>query len=75
MKRTFSANIDGQIFHIDEDAFNLLNNYLEQLRQTFHGNEGSEIVGDIESRIRELFSERIGAGARVIVISDVNNVI
>lgn len=75
MKRTFPANIDGQIFYIDEDAFNLLNNYLDQLRQTFHGPEGFEIVGDIESRIRELFSERISSGARVICIMDVNNVI
>lgn len=75
MKKTYSANIDGQIFNIDEDAFELLGNYLNQLRQTFSGNEGAEIVGDIESRIRELFNERIESGARVIVIADVNNVI
>lgn len=75
MKRTFPANIDGQIFYIDEDAFELLNNYLEQLRLTFRGTEGAEIVCDIESRIRELFNERIEAGAGVIVLTDVNMVI
>lgn len=75
MKRTFPANIDGQIFYIDEDAFNLLNNYLEQLRQSFRGPEGAEIVADIESRIRELFNVRIEAGAGVIVLADVNTVI
>lgn len=56
MKRTYPANIDGQIFYIDEDAFELLKNYLDQLRLTFRGSEGQEIVGDIESRIRELFA-------------------
>lgn len=75
MKRTYPANIDGQIFYIDEDAFDLLKNYLEQLHLIFRGNEGQEIVGDIESRIRELFNERIDRGASVIVLADVNNVI
>lgn len=75
MKRTYPANIDGQIFYIDEDAFELLNTYLEQLRLTFTGEEGREIVADIESRIRELFADRIACGANVIVLADVNNVI
>lgn len=75
MKRTFSANIDGQIFYIDEDAFELLNNYLDQLRSTFRSSDEQEIVTDIESRIRELFDERISGGARVIVLADVNRVI
>lgn len=75
MKRTFPANIDGQIFYIDEDAFELLNSYLEQLRLTFRSAEEQEIVADIESRIRELFDERISGGARVIVLADVNTVI
>lgn len=75
MKKTFPANIDGQIFYIDEDAFNLLNNYLEQLRMTFRGDESEEIVGDIESRVRELLSNRMDGGKCVIVLADVNNVI
>lgn len=75
MKKTFPANIDGQIFYIDEDAFNLLNNYLEQLRMSFRGDEGEEIVSDIESRIRELLDARMNGGKCVIVLSDVNNVI
>lgn len=75
MKRTFSANIDGQIFNIDEDAFQLLNNYLEQLRLTFPGDEGREIVADIESRIRELFNEQQTLTQRPISISDVTGII
>lgn len=75
MKRTYPVNIDGQIFYIDEDAYQLLNNYLEQLRITFTGAEGAEIVSDIESRIREHFTMRANEGAGVIVIADVNKVI
>ena len=75
MKRTYPANIDGQIFYIDDDAFALLQNYLDQLKQTFTGPEGDEIVGDIESRIREHFANRIESGANVIVFADVNDVI
>lgn len=75
MKRTYPANINGQIFYIDDDAFNLLQNYLEQLKQTFTGEEGAEIVADIESRIREHFNSLVDCGAKVIVIADVNNVI
>lgn len=75
MKKTFPVNINGKIFYIDEDAYSLLQNYLDQIHQAFGGTEGDEIVGDIENRISELFDERIAAGAHAIVYADVNNVI
>lgn len=75
MKKTFPANIDGQVFYIDEDAYELLSNYLHQLSTTFRGEEGQEIVSDIESRIRELFGERLENGSAVITLTDVQNVI
>lgn len=75
MKKTFPVNINGNIFYIDEDAYKLLLDYLSQLRATFTGEEGVEIVDDIESRISEHFDERIRLGANVIVLEDVNRVI
>lgn len=75
MKRSYPANIDGQIFYIDEDAYLMLQDYLQQLHATFHGAEGAEIVGDIESRIRELFCERLTDGRSAIVREDVATVI
>lgn len=75
MKKTFPVNINGKIYYIDEDAYELLQNYLTQLRHTFTGGEGEEIVGDIECRIAEHFDERVEAGAGAIVYADVNNVI
>lgn len=75
MKRTFTANINGQVFHIDEDAYNLLQDYFGQLHTTFGGAEGAEIVADIESRVCEHFNERTGGGSAVITIADVTDVI
>ena len=75
MKKTFDVNINGKIFHIDEDAYELLQNYLSQLREAFPGEEGQEIVSDIECRISEHFEQRVGRDPQVIVLEDVNNVI
>lgn len=75
MKKTFPANINGSIFYIDEDAYSLLNNYLDQLRKAFPGEEGTEIINDIEARIAEHFTENQAVGSQVITIYDVNRVI
>jgi len=75
MKKTFQVNINGKIYHIDEDAYTLLQDYLAQLRDAFPGDEGIEIVNDIEFRISEHFDQRLSDGASVIIIDDVNRVI
>ena len=75
MKKTFPVNINGSVFYIDQDAYQLLNTYLEQLRKAFPGKEGKEIIADIEGRIAELFNEIIAKGSRVINIEDTNRVI
>ena len=75
MKKSFTANINGSIFYIDEDAFNLLNNYLEQLHTAFPGPDGDEIVSDIEARIGEVLNEREGANSNIVTIEDINDVI
>lgn len=74
MKKSFPVNISGTVFNVDEDAYELLNNYLDQLRKAFPDNEGSEIVNDIEDRISEIFCESCG-GSRVVTINDVNLII
>ena len=57
MKKTLTVNLGGTVFHIDEDAYRLLDNYLCNLRLHFRKQEGAEeIVNDIENRISELFA-------------------
>lgn len=75
MKKAFPANINGTVFYIDEDAYDLLNTYINQLHTAFPGQEGQEIIGDIEGRIAELFAELTADSTRVITIDDVNAVI
>jgi len=76
MKKTVNINVSGIIFHIDEDAYTKLNNYLESLKSHFHSTEGSnDIIDDIEARIAELLLEKLGQTKQVITIRDVNEVI
>lgn len=75
MKKTFPVNINGTIFYIDEDAYELLNTYLDQLRRAFPGEEGAETVNDIESRISEIFAAKCAEEQNIIVLADVNSII
>ena len=76
MKKTLTVNLGGTVFHIDEDAYRLLDNYLSNLKHYFRKQEGAqEIVEDIETRICELFLEKINAGQQVITIENVEAVI
>lgn len=60
MKKTLTVNLGGTVFHIDDDAYRLLDNYLNNLKLHFRKEAGAdEIVDDIEHRISELFSEKI----------------
>ncbi len=76
MKKTITINLGGTIFNIDEDAYQLLDNYLSNLRVHFRNEEGTdEIINDFESRISELFGERLRLGYEVITIEHVESVI
>lgn len=76
MKKTLTVNLGGTVYHIDEDAYRLLDNYLNNLRLHFRKQEGAEeIVNDMENRIAELFSEKNSIGKQVITIADVDEVI
>ena len=60
MKKTLTVNLGGTVFHIDEDAYQLLDKYLSNLRIHFLKEEGAEeIMADFEMRISELLNERI----------------
>ena len=75
MNKTVTVNIGGIIFHIDENAYDKLNRYLDSIRSYFKSSDGGEeIVHDIESRIAEMFSERIKDSKQVIVMLDVDHV-
>ncbi len=76
MKKTLTVNLNGRVFNIDEDAYELLDDYLRNLRIYFRKEEGSsEIIADFEARIEELFREYIQQGHEVITIEQVESLI
>lgn len=76
MNKTVTVNISGQIFNIDEQAFEKLRKYLDTIRKYLNDSEGAdEVINDIESRIAELFLERTSDQKNVINQVDVDAII
>lgn len=76
MNKTYSINLGGMVFSIDDDAYILLQNYLEQIEKHFSNlEERQEILADIEARIAELFRERSKTASRAVEMKDVEWVI
>jgi phage shock protein PspC (stress-responsive transcriptional regulator) len=76
MNKTVTVNIGGMVFHIEEQAYEQLRKYLEAIRGYFTTSDGrDEIIQDIESRIAEMFAERIGTSRQVLLPSDVDHII
>ena len=76
MKQVININFQGRVVPIEVTAFELLKNYTESLNRHFANEEGKEeIINDIESRIGELFQERITKGATCITDDDVKAII
>jgi phage shock protein PspC (stress-responsive transcriptional regulator) len=76
MKKTFTINISGRFFHIEDDAFEKLQEYLKLLKQCFENQPGGqEILQDIESRIAELLQEKMTEGQEAVTIDWVDELI
>ncbi|MCX6292278.1 MAG: PspC domain-containing protein [Bacteroidetes bacterium] len=74
MNKTVTVNIGGIVFHIDENAYEKFKLYLEAIRSHFTTADGrDEIMQDIESRIAEMFQERV-KDKQVITLDDVEEV-
>lgn len=76
MNKTISINLGGLVFHIDEEAYEVLNSYIIAVEKQFENDSDKEdIISDIELRLAELFSERIDRHHDLITIEIVNQVI
>lgn len=76
MKKNITINLFGQLYNIDEDAFELLDKYQKNMRAYFsHQEGGDEIADDIENRVAELFSELKQNGTNAITIEHVQQII
>ena len=76
MKKTIKIKIGGIIFHIDDDAYDILKAYLDSLNDHFNRIEdGKEVMDDIETRIAEIFQQNVSATKEVINTEDVDKMI
>ena len=76
MNKTISINLNGIIFHIDEDAHQLLQDYLNKVKACFNETDGrDEIMNDIEARIAEMFQENTSKLKEALTVNDVKRVI
>ena len=76
MKKTVSVNIKGINFLIEEDAYELLQDYLERLTNALNKTEGhQEIIEDVELRIAELCSSKLKESKTVTELADIEAII
>jgi len=76
MKKTISINISGILFHIEEDGYTALKQYLEAINTHFSNYEGNqEIINDIENRIAEIFLSTLKNNKQVITAENVDMLI
>ena len=76
MKKTINIHLCNRIFTIDEDACQLLESYITNMRTYFSKREdGMEIADDIEQRVSELLEEFTAAGTTSITLPQVQEVI
>src|SRR5690554_4878660 len=75
MNKTVTINIAGLVFHIDEDAYNKLDSYINAVRNSIQQDDKDEILEDIEARVAELFSDRINQQSGVIRMNHVDEII
>jgi len=75
MDKTININLGGTLFQIDEDAFRILRDYLQEINSRFANVQGGhETIEDIESRIAEIFQSQKGI-AGVITRANIDSMI
>jgi phage shock protein PspC (stress-responsive transcriptional regulator) len=77
MKETIKINLNQRLFDLDADAFDILKNYLDALKNIFKKSpdEAEEILLDIEQRIAELLQEKLGSSKQVVTKKDIEEII
>lgn len=76
MKKNITVNIFGTLYPIDEDAYELLQKYNDNMRRYYGQREGGdEIADDVEMRVAELLTELRQQGVQAITIEHITEII
>lgn len=74
MKETVNVNIGSEAFLLDTDAYRTLRSYFDDIRSRLPEDD-AETMADIESRMAEIFRERIGSPMLVVTLDVVRSAI
>ena len=74
MKEVYDISLSGISFKIEKDAYDLLDNYLVELKGHY-GEQEAEVVNDIEERIAELLLEKGCANSTVVQYHHIDDII
>lgn len=75
MKETRTINLNGLVFHIDYDAFQALNSYLQDIELRLPADEREDVMTDIEARICELLQSALFAkNVQVVNLQMIENI-
>jgi phage shock protein PspC (stress-responsive transcriptional regulator) len=76
MEKNISINISGIIFNIEEDGYDRLKRYLDEIKRYFATyDDTGEIAADIENRVAEIFLSKLNPQKQVITARDVDSLI
>ena len=76
MKKNITINLFGTLYNIDEDACQLLEQYIESMKSYFSRQEGGEeIADDIEHRVAELLWQQKQQGVEAVNIDHIRQII
>lgn len=75
MKETRTINLNGLVYHIDYDAYQLLRDYLHDIELRLPQDDRQEVMTDIEARIAELLQKALFAkNVQVVNVQMVHSV-
>lgn len=76
MKKTLSITLGGQLFTIEEDGYQILDQYLLSMKKHFVADQtAGEILADIESSLADKLQEKMTKAKPLVTIDDVREVI
>ena len=75
MKLTRNINLHGVVLTIDEDAYQALKDYLNDIEGRLPADEQKDVMEDLESRIAELLQSALFAqSAQVVTMSMIEDI-
>ena len=76
MKKTLTINLSGVVFHVEEDAYEKLQEYLDDIRDHFGKlDDVDEILEDIEANMAEKLNGKVLRKNKIITIKEVDELI